>query len=126
MTTAFTTTGTENSLKRVNVNEALIQSKELEDFLSLNMYSFFKITGILLTFFSTNPASWEDDEHYAVVKPIVSSIRVVNDIAECGVVLIDEYNKLHTNDEEQKQYLMLVVKEYRKHYSDRNKATPFQ
>jgi len=38
-------------------------------------------------------------------------MRVVNDIAEHGVALMDEYNKLHTTDEEQKQFLLLVVKD---------------
>jgi adenylate/nucleoside-diphosphate kinase len=50
----------------------------------------------------------------------------VNDIAERGVALMNEYNKLHTNNEEQKQYLLLVVKEYRHRYPDRNKETLMQ
>ena len=120
--TALTIAGVENPIKMVNVDEVLIQSKELEDFVFSNTYRFFKITGISSTFLSTDPTSWEDNEHNAAVKPIVSSLRVVNDIAEREVALIDEYNKLHTNDEEQKQYLTLVVKEFRKHYSDRNKT----
>ena len=86
----------------------------------------FEITGISSTFLSTDPTSWEDNEHYAAVKPIASSLRVVNDIEESGVALTDEYNKLPTNDEEQKQYLMLVVKEFRKRYLDRNKTTLIQ
>ena len=76
-----------------------------------------------MKFLNNNSASWEDYKHYAVVKPIINLLKVVNDITEHGLTLIDEYNKLHTNDEEQKQYLMLVVKEYRKHYLDRNIAT---
>jgi len=50
-------------------------------------------------------------------------MRVVNDIAERGVALMDEYNKLHTTDEEQKQFLLLVVKEYHQWYPDRSKKT---
>jgi len=46
----------------------------------------------------------------------------VNDIAERGVALMDEY-KLHTTDEEQKQFLLLVVKEYRQRYPDRSMKT---
>ena len=33
-------------------------------------------------------------------------------------MLMEEYNKLMTIDEEQKQYLLLLVKEYRKKYPD--------
>lgn len=50
-------------------------------------------------------------------------MRVVNDIAERGVALMEEYNKLHTNNEEQKQYLLLLVKDYRQKYPDSNKST---
>jgi hypothetical protein len=45
-------------------------------------------------------------------------MRVVNDIAERGVALMEEYNKLHTTNEEQKQYLLLLVKQYRKKRPD--------
>lgn len=50
-------------------------------------------------------------------------MRVVNDIAERGVALMDEYNKLHTTDEDQKQYLLLLLKQYRKKYPDSKKST---
>jgi hypothetical protein len=40
-------------------------------------------------------------------------MRVVNDIAERGLALMEEYNKLYTTNEEQKQYLLLLVKQYR-------------
>jgi len=50
-------------------------------------------------------------------------MRVVNDIAERGVSLMEEYNKLHTTDEEQKQFLILVVKEYRQLYPNHSKKT---
>ena len=39
---------------------------------------------------------------------IVQHIKVVNDIAERGVKLLDEYNRLMINNEEQKQYLLQV------------------
>ena len=42
------------------------------------------------------------------------------------VELMDEYNLLHTNDEEQKQFLLLTVKNYRQQYPDRNKSTLMQ
>lgn len=50
-------------------------------------------------------------------------MKVVNDIAERGVALMDEYNRLHTNDEEQKQYLLLTVKDYRRRFPDTKKST---
>jgi len=50
-------------------------------------------------------------------------MRAVNDLAERGIALMDEYNKLHTTDELQMQFLLLVVKEYRQRYPDRSKKT---
>lgn len=46
------------------------------------------------------------------------SIRVVYDIAEHGVALMNEYNKLKTNNKVQQQFLLLVVKEYCHRYPD--------
>lgn len=56
---------------------------------------------------------WEDDDDYKASRNIVRSMKVVNDIAERGGALIEEYNKLITTDEEQKQFLLLVVKNFR-------------
>ena len=53
-------------------------------------------------------------------------MHVVNDIAERGVALIEEYNALHTTDEDQKQFLLLTVKNYRQQYPNRNKTTLMQ
>jgi len=48
---------------------------------------------------------------------------VVNDVAERNVKLIEEYNTILTKDEDQKQYLLQVVNEYRKKYPDSKKST---
>ena len=42
------------------------------------------------------------------------NLRVVNDTAEHGVKLFEEFNKLITNDEEEKQFLLQVVEANRK------------
>jgi len=39
---------------------------------------------------------------------------------------MDQYNLLHTNDEEHKQFLQLAVKSYRQPYPDKNKSTLMQ
>lgn len=46
---------------------------------------------------------------------------VVNDVAERNVKLIEEYNTILTKDD-QKQYLLQVVNEYRKQYPDSKKS----
>ena len=47
-------------------------------------------------------------------------MKIVNDIAEIGVKLIEDYNKLITNNEQQKQYLLQVVSNYRRDKSKKN------
>ena len=82
---------------------------------------FFNITGFSGSFLDKDVEAWTEDEDYKSTRDSVRCMRVVNDIAECSVALMDEYNKLHTTDEEQKQFLLLVVKEYRQRYPDRIK-----
>lgn len=65
--------------------------------------------------------SWKTDDGYKSSKTTVTCTRVVNDIADCGVALMYECNKLHTNIEQQKQYLLLVVKEFHYRYQKRNR-----
>ena len=57
---------------------------------------------------------WETDDDFQTAKKIVENIKVVNDTAERGVQLIDEYNKKLSTNEEPKQYILQVVSEYRK------------
>jgi len=110
-------------LPRAIVDLQNVNSKELQDFVTANTTRFFDITGLPCDFLSKDPSQWEEDATYTSVRATVRSMRVVNDIAERGVALMDEYNLLHTNNEEQKQFLLLTVKQYRQRYADRNKST---
>ena len=49
---------------------------------------------------------------------MVSRIRVINDAAERGVKLFSDHNSSLSNDEDQKQYIIKIVADYRKKYSD--------
>ena len=60
-------------------------------------------------FLTIPPEQWNDNEDYRRGKNRVKNLRVVNDTAERGVKLFDDYNKLLTNDEEEKQFLLQVV-----------------
>ncbi|KAK3928234.1 Fat-like cadherin-related tumor suppressor-like protein [Frankliniella fusca] len=62
-------------------------------------------------------------EEYSGAKASVLKLRVTNDCAERSVALVEEYNKILTADEEQKQFLILDVKEHRKRYPNVNKTT---
>ena len=123
MVTALQTSGAEHPLKRITVDPLTLGEKKLENFVTQNTNRFFSITRLPSSFLTKNIDLWSVDKDYQTVKNIVHSMRVINDIAERGVALMDDYNKLHTTSEEQKQFLLLVVKEYRQRYSDRTKKT---
>ena len=110
-------------LKRAKVVPSNISVMQLEDFVTSNTRRFFNIAGFSASFLDKDIEAWTQDEDYKSIQESVRCMRVVNDIAERGVALMDEYNKLHTTDEEQKQFLLLIVKEYRQRYPDRNKKT---
>ena len=115
----------EEPVKRVSLDSTLIPVKELEDFVTSNTSRLFSLTGIPHNFLNKNVDQWEFDESYLSAKATVRSMRVTNDIAERGVALMEEF-KVLTNDEEQKQFLLQVVKHYRQVFPDRKKETLIQ
>ncbi|BES98518.1 Hypothetical protein NTJ_11334 [Nesidiocoris tenuis] len=123
MVQALENEGQEDTLRRITIDSRVIEMSSLEDFVSQNTRKFFSITGLSPDFLEREVVTWESDPEYLHIKNIVSSMRVVNDIAERGVALMEEYNKLHTQNEEQKQYLLLTVKEFRKKFPDSRKST---
>jgi len=50
-------------------------------------------------------------------------MKVVNDCAERGIALVEEYNSSLTKDEEQKQFLLRLVELHRKQFPVATKAT---
>ena len=70
-----------------------------------------------------DPDTWITNSDYIEAEKTVRELRVVNDTAERGVQLMQEYNALVTKDEEQTQFALQVVQEHRKHYPDCKKST---
>lgn len=109
--------------KRITLDLSRIEERNIEDFVSSTTLRFFRILGISSAFLQKEPRLCEEGEDYKASREIVRSMKVVNDIAERGVALIEEYNKLISTDEEQKQFLLLVVKNFRQKYPDTKKTT---
>ena len=65
--------------------------------------------GLQTSFMETNPASWGDFEEFKNAKAIIEALKVVNDHAERGIALVQEYSGLLTKGEEQLQYLLQVT-----------------
>lgn len=113
----------ESNCRRTIVSPEVIELRHLEDFVTSHTRKFFDILALPSSFLETSAENWNLNEDFKKARIVVSNMKVVNDLAERGVRLMDEYNKLHTNNEEQKQYLLQVVKKYRSALPDKNKKT---
>jgi hypothetical protein len=109
--------------KKTSIEIDSIDEKQMEDFVTENTKSFFQTLGLCSSFLSKPVEDWPQEESFWVSFEAVKHMKVVNDIAERGVKLIEEYNKLITKDEQQKQYLLRVVSEYRKKLPNKAKKT---
>lgn len=123
MVTALQNNGFDYQPLKPTVDLEVVPLKSLDNFVSNNTMNFFKILDLGMEFINSNVENWDQEESYKKNMEVVKSIRVVNDIAERGVALIEEFNKLITMNEEQKQFLIQVVKEFRKRFPDRKKET---
>ncbi|KAG8193947.1 hypothetical protein JTE90_011497 [Oedothorax gibbosus] len=74
-------------------------------------------------FLKSDPSMWEQDLSFLKGKNIVRNLRVVNDTAERGVKLIQDYSNTIRKDEKQKQYLLQIISECRKIYPDVRKSS---
>ena len=82
----------------------------------------FRLLCLPTEFLTTDPEMWDEQESYAAAKRRLSNLKVVNDTAERGVTLIQEYNKSLTKDEGDLQFLLQVVADHRQQYPVANKS----
>lgn len=112
--------------KKINIRSSEVKEfvkKDFVDLVSPETLNFFSRFSISTEFFNVDPDTWETREDYQKGLKTVKNLMVVNDVAERNVKLIEEYNTILTKDEDQKQYLLQVVNEYRKKYPDSKKST---
>lgn len=97
-------------IKKENLKTFIFRDNSdiLQDLFSKTTKKVFKRFAIPTDFFNKDPHSWNVLEEYVKGKNIVQNLSVVNDSAERGIKLIQEYHGLITKDEEQKQHLMKV------------------
>jgi hypothetical protein len=123
MVDALDKEGSEDNPKRIKLPMSGVPCAELADFVSSRTRDFFNKLGLKSNFLALHPSTWEREKEFVEGLNIATSIRVVNDHAERGVALIQEFNKKITHEEEQMQFLLQVVSEHRKLYPDCLKRT---
>ena len=88
--------GTEHPSKRVTIAVEDIQGQCQEDFVTKGILAFFKKMSLPIGYLYEPPDSWNSTHD-----------NVTNDNAERDVTLIQEYNRLFTQDADQLQYILM-------------------
>ncbi|KAK0041544.1 hypothetical protein Bpfe_029025 [Biomphalaria pfeifferi] len=123
MLAAMENAAPEHPPKRPRVEtSAFTNSKGLEQFCTANSMTMFRLLQLQTSFMSKDPSEWDEDETYQCALRTVKGLAVVNDRAERGVALIQDYNKKLTKDEEQLQFMLHVVSEHRRLFPDCSKS----
>ena len=77
---------------------------------------FFEISRIDSSFLKKAVSTWSSDLSYIEGQRFARHLACVNDVAERGIQLIQQFNR-SSKDEVQKQCLLQVVEQHRKHFS---------
>ena len=108
-------------LKRAQMQIKNVQNSQVADFVTGSTRNFFTRLEISQDFLCKDPKDWNKDASYIKVKSFLTKLQVVNDLAERGAALIEQYNRILTKDEEQKQLLLQVVEAHCRHFPDCSK-----
>jgi hypothetical protein len=113
MVAAMQKKGTDKPSKRREIDLQNIYSCTLDQFATSNSMNLFHCLKLPTEFLSTDPDTWKSLDSYGVAKRRLATLKVVNDTAERGVSLIQDYNRTLTKDEEDLQFLLQVVSDHR-------------
>ena len=115
--------GSEDRVLRVKILRSGIPAAELSDFCTRSTEGFFDKLGLDKGFLEVDPDDWEHREDFVKASQVAAGLSVVNDHAERGVALVQEYSSHLTKDEDQLQYILQVVQDHRKRYPDAREKT---
>ena len=87
-------------------------------FCTANSKKLFQWLGLPQAFLLLEPSQWEGDKSFKEASNIIKGLAVVNDRAEPGVALIQDFNKKLTRGEEQLQFLLQVVTDHRRQFRE--------
>ena len=102
---------------RAKLLEKNIDTCDLSDCVTVDTYFLFETFQFTSDILKLPVDSWDENDKFIQMKIKLKHLKVVNDTAERGVALMSKFNKLITNDEEQKQYLLKVISAHRQKYT---------
>jgi len=85
------------------IDEGIVTQLSLSHFVSLNTKMFFDVMQVETDFLEQDPVWRDSNEHYIISCQRLQQLKVVNDAAERGVYLIQNFNSVMTSQEEQSQ-----------------------
>lgn len=109
--------------KRISISLDSFKDRNLEDLVTARSMKLLQKLDLPDGFLAVDPDLWDERDDYKQALETVKSLKVVNDHAERGVALIQEYNGLITRDEMQLQFLLQVVEDHRRMFPDSRKQT---
>jgi len=80
----------------------------LDGFVTENTKTFLEILGVPPGFMDIDPREWPENDSYVSALATVKYLRVINDTAERGVALAEEYKDKLTSDGDHKRALYQV------------------
>jgi hypothetical protein len=87
-----------NNQNRLQMDPKIASEKKLASFVTRNTNRLFTILELPTGFLHEDPATWDDNEQFVSAQTIITHLRVVNDFAERGVALMQEYNAILTKN----------------------------
>ena len=121
MLTAMEDPAPDHPPKRPKVKStAFLDTAGLEQFCTVNTKRLFQLLRLPQAFLAKDPSEWAEEDSFQKASHIIQGLAVVNDRAEHGVALIQEFNKKLTTGEEQLQFLVQVVSKHRRQFPDCN------
>ncbi|CAI6375203.1 unnamed protein product [Macrosiphum euphorbiae] len=108
MVTALSNKSSEDYKNQIKIDilDVNFTQKTVADFVNHKLINFFNILMIPTEFLKSDPEEWENMPDYQLGPSVVKSMKVVNDFAERGLALIQNYNSILTKNENEKQFLL--------------------
>ena len=96
----------------------LLSEAQLAELIDERSWMLFKEHHVCGTGWLTLPAEvWKEDEEFLKLKQFATCLKVTNDVAERGIMLMQDFIGSVTKDEQQLQDVMHLVERHRKRVS---------
>lgn len=80
----------ENPPMKIHFDRSKIKHMQIEQFITKNSMQLFYLHKIPTSFLTKDPQLWDTDPEFITAREICSKLRVVNDVAERGVALVQK------------------------------------